>query len=58
VPPLIRIRGNSSLRGGNGPLIVVDGVPLAGVMYLLVEQSLGNGTSSAKDPLSFINQMI
>jgi hypothetical protein len=26
----IRIRGNSSIRSGNGPLIVVDGVPLDG----------------------------
>jgi iron complex outermembrane receptor protein len=52
----IRIRGNSSLRGGNGPLIVVDGVPLAGGDVTSGGASLGNGTSSAKDPLSFINQ--
>jgi TonB-dependent starch-binding outer membrane protein SusC len=52
----IRIRGNSSLRGGNGPLVVVDGVPLAGGDVTSGGASLGNGTSSAKDPLSFINQ--
>ncbi len=52
----IRVRGNSSLRGGNGPLIVVDGVPLAGGEITSGGTSLGNGTSSAKDPLSFINQ--
>ncbi|MEY3499566.1 MAG: hypothetical protein RL308_1235 [Bacteroidota bacterium] len=52
----IRIRGTSSLRAGNGPLIVVDGVPLAGGDVTSGGASLGNGTSSAKDPLSFINQ--
>jgi iron complex outermembrane receptor protein len=26
----IRVRGNTSIRSGNGPLIVVDGVPLDG----------------------------
>lgn len=52
----IRVRGNSSLRAGNGPLIVVDGVPLAGGDITSGGASLGNGTSSAKDPLSFINQ--
>ncbi len=52
----IRIRGNGTLRAGNGPLIVVDGVPLAGGDVSSGGASLGNGTSSAKDPLSFINQ--
>jgi iron complex outermembrane receptor protein len=27
----IRVRGNTSIRSGNGPLIVVDGVPLENV---------------------------
>lgn len=52
----IRIRGNGTLRSGNGPLIVVDGVPLAGGDVTSGGASLGNGTSQAKDPLSFINQ--
>jgi TonB-dependent starch-binding outer membrane protein SusC len=51
----IRIRGNSSIRSGNGPLIVVDGVPLDGG-----DSSAGGadvlGTSSARSPLNFINQ--
>ena len=53
----IRIRGNGTLRGGNGPLIVVDGVPLAGGDVSAGGASLGNGNSTAKDPLSFINQI-
>jgi iron complex outermembrane receptor protein len=52
----IRIRGNGTLRGGNGPLFVVDGVPLAGGDVTSGGASLGNGNSTAKDPLSFINQ--
>jgi iron complex outermembrane receptor protein len=52
----IRIRGNGTLRSGNGPLIVVDGVPLAGGDVTSGGASLGNGSSTAKDPLSFINQ--
>lgn len=52
----IRIRGNGSLRSGNGPLIVVDGVPLAGGDVSSGASSLGLGTSTAKNPLSFINQ--
>ncbi|WP_395075001.1 SusC/RagA family TonB-linked outer membrane protein [Flavobacterium sp.] len=51
----IRIRGNSSVRAGNDPLVVVDGVPLAGG-----DISSGGGellgTSSSRNPLSFINQ--
>jgi TonB-dependent starch-binding outer membrane protein SusC len=51
----IRVRGNSSIRSGNGPLIVVDGVPLDGGDI----SGGGNdvlGTSSARSPLNFINQ--
>ena len=51
----IRVRGNSSLRSGNNPLIVVDGVPLDGG-----NTSAGGGdllgASSARSPLNFINQ--
>lgn len=52
----IRIRGSGSLRGSNAPLIVVDGVPLAGGEVSSGGASFNLGTSSAKDPLSFINQ--
>ena len=40
----IRIRGGSSLRASNDPLIVIDGVPLE-----------NSAISGASDPLSFIN---
>ncbi len=40
----IRIRGGSSIRASNDPLIVIDGVPLA-----------AGGISGAGNPLSFIN---
>ena len=51
----IRIRGNSSVRAGNDPLVVVDGVPLSGGNTTADGdlQSLGN--SSARNPLNFIN---
>lgn len=52
----IRIRGNSSVRAGNDPLIVVDGVPLSGGNTTADAdlQSLG-GTSSARNPMNFLN---
>ncbi len=50
----IRIRGTSSIRSGNNPLFVVDGVPLGGG-----ETSAGGnsafGSSTAKNPLTFLN---
>ncbi|WP_231847486.1 SusC/RagA family TonB-linked outer membrane protein [Flavobacterium branchiophilum] len=52
----IRIRGNGSLRSGNEPLIVIDGVPLAGGDVSSGGADMGLGGSSAKNPLSFINQ--
>ncbi len=51
----IRIRGNSSIRSGNGPLIVVDGVPLDGG-DVSPGSDIGLGSSSARNPLNFINQ--
>ncbi len=51
----IRIRGNSSIRSGNGPLIVVDGVPLDGG-DVSPGNDAGLGTQSARNPLNFINQ--
>ncbi len=52
----IRIRGNSSIRSGNGPLIVVDGVPLDGGDITAGGSDIGLGGSSARNPLNFINQ--
>jgi TonB-dependent starch-binding outer membrane protein SusC len=51
----VRIRGTSSVRNGNNPLFVVDGVPLSGG-----DVSPGTGTnnlggSAAKNPLNFLN---
>ncbi|SFC12349.1 TonB-dependent receptor [Zunongwangia sp. SCSIO 43204] len=51
----IRIRGTSSVRGGNNPLFVVDGVPLAGNEVSSGGDDVGFGSSSAKNPLNFLN---
>jgi TonB-linked SusC/RagA family outer membrane protein len=51
----IRVRGNSSIRSGNGPLIVIDGVPLDGGNVSGGGDDL-LGTSSARNPLNFVNQ--
>ncbi|MFV5688721.1 SusC/RagA family TonB-linked outer membrane protein [Flavobacterium sp. ZT3R25] len=51
----IRVRGNSSIRSGNGPLIVIDGVPLDGGNVSAGGDNL-LGASSAKNPLNFVNQ--
>jgi iron complex outermembrane receptor protein len=50
----IRIRGISSIRSGNAPLIVVDGVPLSGGSS---QPGLGTalGSSPGDNPLNFIN---
>lgn len=51
----VRIRGTSSVRGGNGPLFVVDGVPLAGNNVTADGPAGGLGSSSPRDPLNFLN---
>ena len=51
----IRIRGNSSVRAGNDPLIVVDGVPLSGGGPGEANLEGGIGNSSSRNPLNFIN---
>ena len=51
----IRIRGNSSVRAGNDPLIVVDGVPLQGGNTTASGDLQALGTSSARNPMNFIN---
>ncbi|MFA6087354.1 SusC/RagA family TonB-linked outer membrane protein [Mucilaginibacter sp.] len=50
----INIRGTSSLRAGNNPLYVVDGVPLDGGGTASGFDS-GAGMSAARNPLAFIN---
>ncbi|GHB77367.1 SusC/RagA family TonB-linked outer membrane protein [Persicitalea jodogahamensis] len=51
----VRIRGTSSVRGGNGPLFVVDGVPLAGNDVSGGGSAGGLGSSTARNPLNFLN---
>jgi iron complex outermembrane receptor protein len=53
----IRVRGAASFRSGSNALIVVDGVPLDGGNISSGGQDIpGLGTSSARNPLNFINQ--
>ena len=51
----ISIRGNSSVRAGNDPLIVVDGVPLSGGNTTADADLQAIGNSSARNPMNFIN---
>ena len=51
----VRIRGTSSVRSGNGPLFVVDGVPLSNDNTQSGGGNAGFGQSSAKNPLNFLN---
>lgn len=51
----IRIRGTSSVYGGNNPLFVIDGVPLSGDNTTAGGNSQGLGRQAAKNPLNFLN---
>ncbi|MEA5461795.1 SusC/RagA family TonB-linked outer membrane protein [Arcicella sp. LKC2W] len=52
----IRIRGTTSIRSGNGPLYVVDGIPLDGSSTVDgADGSAGFGNVAAKNPLNFMN---
>lgn len=51
----IRIRGTSSVRAGNNPLFVVDGVPLDGRDDSAGGTDFGAGSSSARNPLNFLS---
>ena len=51
----VRIRGTSSVRGGNQPLFVVDGVPLSGGNDTPGGANVGAGSQSARNPLTFLN---
>lgn len=51
----VRIRGTSSVRGGNNPLFVVDGIPLNDADVSAGGMDIGRGMQSSKNPLNFIN---
>ncbi|MCZ8197764.1 MAG: SusC/RagA family TonB-linked outer membrane protein [Flavobacterium sp.] len=53
----LRVRGSASFRSGSNPLYVVDGVPLeGGDLSSGGAEIQGLGSSSARNPLNFINQ--
>lgn len=51
----INIRGTSSVRSGNNPLFVVDGVPLSGDDVSPGGEDVSFGGSTARNPLNFLN---
>ena len=51
----VRIRGTSSVRNGNNPLFVVDGVPLTGNSDEPASNAEGFGRIAERNPLTFIN---
>lgn len=51
----VTIRGVGSIRSGSTPLFVVDGVPLSNDDVSPSGTNVGFGSSSAKNPLNFLN---
>jgi TonB-dependent starch-binding outer membrane protein SusC len=51
----VRIRGTSSVRNGNNPLFVVDGVPLSGGDVSPAGTGGAFDRTAAKNPLNFLN---
>ncbi len=51
----INIRGTGSIRAGNDPLYVIDGVPVSNDSYAASSAASPIGSSSARNPLSFLN---
>jgi TonB-dependent starch-binding outer membrane protein SusC len=51
----VRIRGTSSVRSGNNPLFVIDGVPLSGEETSAGGGGTSIGSSTPKNPLNFLN---
>ena len=51
----IRIRGNSSIRAGNSPLFVVDGVQLSGGSTKPGTAAGFDGSTASSNPLNYIN---
>ncbi len=52
---IVKIRGNNSIRSGNSPLYVVDGVPLDGRSPRPPFSASGVGETPGGDALTFIN---
>lgn len=50
-----RIRGNSSIRAGNDPLFVVDGIPFSGASSRPGATAGDLGAVTGSNPLNFIN---
>ncbi len=51
----VRIRGTSSMRNGNNPLFVIDGVPLSAATDDPASNAEGFGRIAARNPLTFMN---
>ena len=51
----VRVRGTSSVNGGNNPLFVIDGVPLSTDNSTADGQTGGFGSSSSRNPLNYLN---
>ena len=52
----VNIRGIGSIRSGNNPLFVIDGIPLSGGNASPGASDIGDvGGSQAKNPLNFLN---
>ncbi len=51
----VRIRGTSSIRSGNSPLYVIDGVPLSGSSARPNPISTGIGATPNTNPINFVN---
>jgi iron complex outermembrane receptor protein len=51
----VRIRGNTSIRAGNDPLYVVDGVQLTGNSTKPGANTGDLGTTAASNPLNYLN---
>ncbi|AMR32010.1 hypothetical protein A0256_11560 [Mucilaginibacter sp. PAMC 26640] len=51
----INIRGAGSIRSGDGPLYVIDGVPIDQGGGTAGGYGVGAGNSSARNPLAFLN---
>jgi TonB-linked SusC/RagA family outer membrane protein len=51
----INIRGTGSIRAGNDPLYVIDGVPISNDGYAASSPNNPMGSSSARNPLEFLN---
>ncbi len=49
------IRGAGSIRSGNGPLYVIDGMPLSNDDVSPAGADAGIGSSRSKNPLNFLN---